>query len=124
MEFSINENIQIDRILENALLEDISTGDITTESIISSNLMAKGTIKTSEAGTIAGLDIAGLVFTKLDPEISFLSFIKDGTKVLPGEILAEVTGQAQAILKGERVALNFLQRMSGIATITSKFCQK
>ena len=124
MEFSIKENIQIDRILEKALLEDIGTGDITTESIIPSNLRAKGIIKTSEAGTIAGLDIAGLVFAKLDPQISFFPLIKDGAKVLSGEILTEVTGQAHTILRGERVALNFLQRMSGIATITSKFCQE
>ena len=124
MDFSIKENILIDKIIEQALLEDIGTGDITTESIIPSNLKAKGIIKTSEEGIVAGLDIICLVFKKLDPEICFQSKIKDGNKILPGEILAEITGPARTILKGERVALNFLQRMSGIATITSKFCQK
>ena len=124
MDFSIKENILIDKIIEQALLEDIGTGDITTESIIPSNLKAKGIIKTSEEGIVAGLDIIYLVFKKLDPEICFQSKIKDGNKILPGEILAEITGPARTILKGERVALNFLQRMSGIATITSKFCQK
>lgn len=124
MDFSGKENIQIDKIVEQALLEDIGTGDITTESIIPSNLKAKGIIKTSEEGVVAGLDISCLVFKKLDSEINFQSKIEDGKKILPGEVLAEITGSARTILKGERVALNFLQRMSGIATITFKFCQE
>ena len=124
MDFSIKENILIDKIIEQALLEDIGTGDITTESIIPSNLKAKGIIKTSEEGVVAGLDIVFLVFKKLDSEICFQSKIKDGNKILPGEILAQITSPARTILQGERVALNFLQRMSGIATITSKFCQE
>lgn len=124
MDFSIRENIQIDKIIEQALLEDINTGDITTESIIPSNLKAKGIIKTSEEGVVAGLDVACLVFQKLDSEIIFQEKIKDGIKVTRNGILAEISGLARTILKGERVALNFLQRMSGIATITSKFCQE
>ena len=124
MDFSIKENILIDKIIEQALLEDIGTGDITTEFIIPSNLKAKGIIKTSEEGVVAGLDIICLVFKKLDPEICFQSKIKDGKNILPGEVLAKIAGSARTILKGERVALNFLQRMSGIATITSKFCQE
>ncbi|MEA3453788.1 MAG: carboxylating nicotinate-nucleotide diphosphorylase [Candidatus Caldatribacteriota bacterium] len=124
MVFSIKENILVDKIIEQALLEDIGTGDITTESIIPPNLKAKGIIKTSEEGVVAGLDIACLVFRKLDSDITFQEKIKDGTKVTQGKVLAEITGSAQIILKGERVALNFLQRMSGIATITSKFCQE
>ena len=124
MDFSTKENILIDKIIEQALLEDIGTGDITTKSIIPSNLKAQGIIKTSEEGVVAGLDIVFLVFKKLDSEICFQPKIKDGNKILPGEILAKITGPARTILKGERVALNFLQRMSGIATITSKFCQE
>jgi len=124
MKFSIKENILIDKIIERALLEDIGTGDITTESIIPSNLKAKGIIKTFEKGVVAGLDIACLVFQKLDAEIVFQEKTKDGTKVIRGKELAEITGPARTILKGERVALNFLQRMSGIATITSKFCEE
>jgi len=124
MVFSIKENILVDKIIEQALLEDIGTGDITTESIIPSNLKAKGIIKTSEEGIVAGLDIACLVFRKLDSDITFQEKIKDGTKVARGKVLADITGPARTILKGERVALNFLQRMSGIATITSKFCQE
>jgi len=124
MDFSIKENILIDKIIEQALLEDIGTGDITTKFIIPSNLTAKGIIKASEEGVVVGLDIACLVFNKLDPEIVFQEKIKDGTKVARGKVLAEISGSARTILSGERVALNFLQRMSGIATITSKFCQQ
>jgi len=124
MDFLIKENILIGKIIEQAILEDIGTGDITTESIIPSNLKVKGIIKTSEEGVIAGLDIVYLIFRKLDPEIIFQEKIKDGTKIAQGKVLAEITGPARIILKGERVALNFLQRMSGIATITSKFCQE
>ena len=124
MGFSIKENIIVDKIIERVLLEDIGTGDITTKSIIPSNLKAKGIIKTSEEGIVAGLGIACLVFKKLDSDITFQEKIKDGTKVARGKVLAEITGTARTILKGERVALNFLQRMSGIATITSKFCQE
>lgn len=114
----------MDKIIEQALLEDIGTGDITSESIVPFDLKAKGTIKTLEGGVIAGINIVHLVFKKLDPEIIFQEKIKDGTKVARDKVLAEITGSARTILKGERVALNFLQRMSGIATITSKFCQE
>ena len=124
MDFQENENILVDKIIERALLEDIGTGDITTKSIIPSNLKAKGIIKTFGEGVVAGLGIACLVFKKLDSDITFQEKIKDGTKVARGKVLAEITGPARTILKGERVALNFLQRMSGIATITSKFCQE
>jgi len=124
MDSSIKENILIDKIIEQALLEDIGTGDITTDSIIPYDLKTKGIIKTKEEGVIAGLKIANLVFKKLDSEIIFEKKIKDGTKVTRDKVLAEISGPARTILKGERVALNFLQRMSGIATITSKFCQQ
>jgi len=124
MDFSLKENILIDKIIEQALLEDIGTGDITTESIVPYGLKAKGIIKASEEGVVAGLDTACLVFKKLDPETCFQSKTKNGNKISPGEILAEISSSARTILKGERVALNFLQRMSGIATITSKFCQE
>ena len=124
MKFSIKENIQIDKIIEQALLEDIGTGDITTDSIIPNNLKTRGIIKTKEEGVIAGLGIANLVFKKLDSNITFQENIEDGTKVSQNKILAEITGPARIMLKGERVALNFLQRMSGIATTTAKFYEE
>jgi len=118
------ENILIDKIIEQALLEDIGTGDITTESIIPSDLKAKGIINTYEEGVVAGLDIACLVFQKLGTDIAFQKNILDGTKVAREEKLAEIIGSARIILMGERVALNFIQRMSGIATTTSQFCKE
>jgi len=124
MKFSIKENIQIDKIIEQALLEDIGTGDITTDSIIPNNLKTRGIIKTKEEGVIAGLGIANLVFKKLDSNITFQENIEDGTKVSQNKILAEIIGPARIMLKGERVALNFLQRMSGIATTTAKFYEE
>jgi len=124
MNFSTKENILIEKIVEQALLEDIGTGDITTDSVVHSNLKAKGIIKTSEDGIVAGLNIVNLVFKKLDSEIIFQEKIKDGMKVTRGKVLAEIGGSSRTILMGERVALNFLQRMSGIATITFKFCQE
>jgi len=124
MKFSIEGNMQVNKIIEQALLEDIGTGDLTTESIIPYSLQSQGIIRTSERGIVAGLDIASLIFKKLDPEIYFHSKTKDGKEISPGEVLAKITGSAQTILKGERVALNFLQRISGIATATSKFCQE
>jgi len=77
MGFSIKENIIVDKIIERGLLEDIGTGDITTKSIIPSNLKAKGIIKTSEEGVVAGLGIACLVFKKLDSDITFQEKIKE-----------------------------------------------
>jgi nicotinate-nucleotide pyrophosphorylase (carboxylating) len=79
MVFSIKGNILIDKIVEQALLEDIGTGDITSESIVPYGLKTKGIIKTSEEGVVAGLDIVCLVFRKLDSEIIFQEKIKDGT---------------------------------------------
>ena len=124
MDFQENENIQIEKIIEQALVEDIGTGDITTHSIIHPSLHAHGIIKTSENGIIAGLNIASLVFKKLDSKIDFQCKVNEGQEVSIGEILVKIHGPAQAILKGERIALNFLQRMSGIATMTSQYCHE
>ncbi|MEA2022530.1 MAG: carboxylating nicotinate-nucleotide diphosphorylase [Candidatus Caldatribacteriota bacterium] len=116
--------MQIDTIIEQALVEDIGTGDITTNSIVPPSLHAHGIIKTSENGIIAGLNIASSIFKKLDSKIDFQYKVNEGQKVSAGEILIKINGSAQAILKGERIALNFLQRMSGIATMTSIFCHE
>jgi len=124
MDFQENENIQIEKIIEQTLVEDIGTGDITTNSIIHPSLHAHGIIKTSENGIIAGLNIASLVFKKLDSKIDFQCKVNEGQEVSIGEILVKIHGPAQAILKGERIALNFLQRMSGIATMTSQYCHE
>ncbi|GGA93103.1 nicotinate-nucleotide diphosphorylase (carboxylating) [Brucella endophytica] len=105
-----------------ALAEDLGrAGDITTQATIAEDAQAEATLTTREAGTIAGLPLAEAAFTLLDPAISFVALVKDGDKVTPGQPLAHVTGHARAILSAERVALNFLMYLSGIATYTAKF---
>jgi len=123
MDFLSNENIQISKIIEQALLEDLGSGDITTDSIVSPSQLGHGTIKAGENGIAAGLPIASLVFKKINSSIDFQAKVEEGQSVLAKETLATIKGPAHAILKGERIALNFLQRMSGIATMTSKYCQ-
>ncbi|MHB8158109.1 MAG: carboxylating nicotinate-nucleotide diphosphorylase [Desulfocucumaceae bacterium] len=113
------EPIILKEIIIRALKEDIGTGDITTESIVSESYVTIGFIRSKESGVVAGLNVAREVFLQLNPYISFQARVKDGDSVSSGQLLARVEGDARAILAGERVALNFLQRMSGIATRTA-----
>ena len=111
---------EIDRILKNALNEDIGTGDITTAAIFNHPISACGDYIAKEDGVICGLNIVKRVFELLQGEVHFEAFKKDGDAVKKGEILARVSGDAACILQGERVGLNLMQRMSGIATMTAK----
>jgi nicotinate-nucleotide pyrophosphorylase (carboxylating) len=108
-------------IVARALAEDIGAGDVTTDGIVAegANLAAK--IVAKSAGVIAGLTVAQATFLALDPRLMFRSGVADGDPVQAGQLLAEVEGCARAILTGERTALNFLGRMSGIATMTRQF---
>ena len=112
---------EINQILENALREDIGSGDITTNLLFPYDAECKAIILAKEEGLVAGLPIAEMVFRKLDKDIVFSEEKKDGDKVEPNQVLAEISGSQKAVLTGERVALNFLQRLSGIATLTSRF---
>lgn len=116
----MKNNIALRKIIENAINEDIGTGDITTENIVSDNYTTIGLIHAKEDGVVAGLGVAEAVFRYLNKHISFQPRAKDGEFIKAGQLLARVEGDARAILMGERVALNFLQRMSGIATKTAK----
>lgn len=107
-------------IVKNALREDIGNGDITTDLAIPQNMGAKAVLLAEEEGVLCGLAVAELVFRELDPRIEFRALSRDGEKIAPGQVLAEIRGNARALLSGERVALNFLQRLSGIATTTRK----
>ncbi|MBU1326974.1 carboxylating nicotinate-nucleotide diphosphorylase [Patescibacteria group bacterium] len=111
----------IDRSIKNALKEDIGSGDITTTATISASRVLEGFFLAKEAGIIAGLEVARRVFFLSDPNIVYRANISDGTPVKKGTILASVQGSAKSILSSERVALNYLQRMSGIATQTRRF---
>ena len=112
---------QLNTLIDMALDEDIGGGDITSESLIPKNLQAKTTIVAKAEGVLAGVDLAKLVFIKIDSDLKFKAFLRDGTKLNPGDIIATITGNARSILKAERVSLNFLQRLSGIATQTKQY---
>lgn len=108
-------------LIELALREDIGPGDVTTESTLPEEARGKGRIVAKAHGVICGLPIAGEVFKRVDPGIAFQPSVRDGEPVQPGQAIAEVTGPLRGILTAERVALNFLCRLSGIATLTAKF---
>ncbi len=109
------------RIINLALKEDIGSGDVTTNLIVPDFQKGIAEIFVKEDGVIAGLNVAKEVFKKLDNKITFKKFINDGDKVSKNTKIAEVKGSLRDLLTGERTALNFLQRMSGIATLTAKF---
>jgi nicotinate-nucleotide pyrophosphorylase (carboxylating) len=105
-----------------ALLEDLGrAGDITTNATIPAARQARAVIAARQPGIVAGLDLAKAAFRLLDPALSFDARIADGAAVTPGAILATIEGPARALLSAERVALNFLGRLSGIATLTSRY---
>jgi len=111
----------IDPLIDAALKEDIPSGDITSESLISPESGSRAVFLAKEAGVLAGLGVARRVFERIDPGVRFRAFSRDGQAFEAGDILAEVRGRSISLLKGERTALNFLQRMSGIATKTRRF---
>ena len=110
-----------DVIIEAALKEDMPQGDITSESIIPPDSESEAIVLAKEGGVLAGIDIAERVFRKVDPSVVFKKKLNDGRKFKKGMTLATLQGNSISLLKGERTALNFLQRMSGIATTTWKF---
>ena len=111
----------IDAIIKSALAEDIGAGDVTTDAVIPGEMTCRGKVVCKEDGVIAGLSIAQRVFQLVDERIQFDAKTKDGEKVQEDQIVARLYGPARGILKGERVGLNFLQHLSGIATMTSRF---
>ena len=120
---NISQN-RIKELVTVALREDIGEGDITTEACFSKKRNAKARIIAKQRGIIAGLRIAKIVFKIIDNKINFKSLVKDGIEVKKGDVLAEISGQVTSILAGERTALNFLGRLSGIATLTKEYVEK
>lgn len=110
-------------LVQTALDEDIGSGDITTDNLIDPVLEGEGVIIAKESLVVAGLDIARQVFLHLDPAVSFRPQVKDGDRVNDRQTIATAHGKLSALLKGERTALNFLQRLSGIATHVRSFVQ-
>jgi len=114
----------VEKIVTLSLKEDIGKGDITTNLIVNDNLKCLAIIKSKDTGVLAGNPIAELVFKRLDSRIKYIQRKKDGDTINPNDIIAEVRGFVRTVLTGERLSLNFLQRLSGIATLSQKFVNK
>ncbi|WP_353893380.1 carboxylating nicotinate-nucleotide diphosphorylase [Proteinivorax hydrogeniformans] len=115
------ERILITEKLRRFLKEDLGHGDLTTNSLVPSDQLATGIIHAKESGVVSGIDVAEEVFAILDTQTKWEAEKQDGEKVKKGDIIARVYGRAGVVLKGERLALNLMQRMSGIATLTSRY---
>ena len=111
----------IERVVHAALAEDIGAGDVTTEATVGADAIGTAALVVKEPGVVCGLRVVEATFRALDPEIRFEAFDSDGDIVEPPAIVARVVGSERAILTGERVALNFLGRLSGIATLTRSY---
>ncbi len=115
---------EVDRdIVRQALAEDIGSGDVTTDAVISRTQRARGVMLAKSSCVIAGLDVASEVFRQLDPAVTIDVRHPDGSSCAPGTIVAEYKGLASALLTAERTALNFIQRLSGTATLTRQFVE-
>jgi len=112
---------QIEEIIDRALAEDLGKGDVTTEALIPGDQQGTGLIVAKEEGILAGIEAAKQVFLRVDPELKVRILLEDGARVKPGSKVAKVSGSIASILKAERVALNFLQRLSGIASETNRY---
>jgi nicotinate-nucleotide pyrophosphorylase (carboxylating) len=112
---------RIEEIIDRALAEDLGKGDVTTEALIPGDQQGTGFIMAKEEGILAGVEAAKQVFLRVDPELKVEILLEDGARVEPGSKLARVSGSIARILKAERVALNFLQRLSGIASETNRY---
>ena len=113
----------LDPLIDLAFAEDIGIGDVTTEATVPPAQEGRGTLLAKSDGIVAGLPVAERVFAKLDAKLAFHTLVSDGEAVNAGTPIAEVQGSAKTILMGERTALNFLQRLSGIATLTAQFVE-
>ncbi|HEU5425104.1 MAG TPA: nicotinate-nucleotide diphosphorylase (carboxylating), partial [Nitrolancea sp.] len=111
----------VQRIVELALDEDIGLGDITSQATVPPERQARGIFLAKSDGVVSGLRVAEAVFRQVDPGVDFTPSVRDGERISRGQTLATVAGTARSLLAAERVALNFLQRLSGVATATARF---
>jgi len=112
---------EVDAVIDVALKEDTGHGDVTSEALIPPALAGKATVLVKEKGVLAGIEVAARVFRRVDPLLKIDILIKDGTAIKPGDIAATIAGSVTGMLKAERTALNFLQRLSGIASLTAQY---
>ena len=108
-------------LVKYALSEDVGTGDLTTLNCVPSNVGARAVIVAKEPGVVSGLEIAQMTFREVDPSLKFKATVKDGDVVEPGVAWAKISGSAASIMTAERTALNFVMRMSGVATLTRRY---
>lgn len=113
--------VSVERLVRSALDEDIGAGDRTSESVVPEGMLARGMILAKQELVLCGLEVARCVFRALDRDVHWESEASEGDRFFPGTVLASLAGRARPMLAGERVALNFLQRLSGIATLTRRF---
>ena len=118
------DNMIIDKLIKNALEEDLGWGDVTTDSTIPETAVIKGNFIAKSEGVVCGIEVCRRVFEIVDEGILFQAFMKDGQRAAKGDTIASIDGNARSILKGERTALNIFQRMSGIATMTDRFVSR
>jgi nicotinate-nucleotide pyrophosphorylase (carboxylating) len=116
-----SNKLQIEEIIDRALAEDLGKGDVTTEALIRGDQQGTGFIVAKKEGLLAGIKVAKQVFQRVDPELEVGILLEDGAGIKPGSKVAKVSGSIASILKAERVALNFLQRLSGIASETNRY---
>jgi nicotinate-nucleotide pyrophosphorylase (carboxylating) len=114
----------VERLIRTALLEDIGPGDVTTDSIVPEDAVSVARVVAMSEGVVAGLAVVEQVMKELDPAASVALFVRDGARVTAGQTVATVRARTRALLSGERVALNFLQRLSGIATTTAQYVRE
>ena len=112
---------QINDIVDLALAEDAVENDTTTRALIPSTLLGRAVIRAEEDGILAGVEVARVVFRKVDASLDFTSLIRDGAALKAGDVIAGIFGRVGSILRAERVVLNFIQRLSGIATLASRY---
>jgi len=112
---------EVDSLIETAIREDMPSGDITSESIIPPDAVSRAIVLAKEDGVLAGIGVARKVFQKIDPDVEFVACFRDGRDFRRRDVLARLRGRTISLLKGERTALNFLQRLSGIATTTREY---
>ena len=115
---------QINNIIDLALTEDVSHGDATSQALIPPELEGQASILVKAKGVLAGIETAKKVFLRVDPSLKVKVLVKDGSKIQPGDTVATVFGSVASILKAERVVLNFLSRLSGIASQTAQYVAK
>ena len=115
--------VQIKEVIDRALAEDLSWGDVTTEALTSGDQQATAFVVAKEQGILAGIDVVKAVFRRVDLGLNIVVLLEDGAKVNSGSIIARIEGKVSSILKAERVALNFLQRLSGIASETNRYVE-